>query len=404
MLAFPIISQWSSPDRLATSVSENTGIYRMYLCVSLSWAQPTVLTKTCGPTLIELRVAAMLNDGEAPRYITQFKNLQVLSLAGDMCNFPHYGNPEPESMVTACIQHVPLTVLRLSVLADSVWNTPLPVLSGLHELSLQRPQSLDKLSIVFQHCSQLRTLNVLIDNVACKQQFIAVLEAAPAALPHLTSFKFISCSREAPNINPDLLAAFLKNKAMRRLDLRFYNRLEDVTDYTRFLDMVASLPKLEVAGLVLRGEKFTREHLQLLDERLPLGLSALLLNWQFRSADDTIQKGDWIAMLKRRPSLAYFHVLDPGDGLDLCKLLLKDHPPALELVGYGSCLSTFQRDLATGEAAYGPMWDEETTGFRTVEDFGCEDWEWLLRNHDWNSLHSLEPYDYFRECWRHIHC
>lgn len=239
----------------------------------------------------------MLNDGEAPRYITQFKNLQVLSLAGDMCNFPHYGNPEPESMVTACIQHVPLTVLRLSVLADSVWNTPLPVLSGLHELSLQRPQSLDKLSIVFQHCSQLRTLNVLIDNVACKQQFIAVLEAAPAALPHLTSFKFISCSREAPNINPDLLAAFLKNKAMRRLDLRFYNRLEDVTDYTRFLDMVASLPKLEVAGLVLRGEKFTREHLQLLDERLPLGLSALLLNWQFRSAADTIQKEDWIAMV-----------------------------------------------------------------------------------------------------------
>lgn len=240
----------------------------------------------------------MLNDEEAPRYLTQFKNLQALSLAGDMCNFPHYGNPEPESMVTACIQHVPLTVFRLSVLADSVWNTPLPVLSGLHELSLQRPQSLDKLSIVFQHCSQLRTLNVLIDNVACKQQFIAVLEAAPAALPHLTSFKFISCSREAPNINPDLFTAFLKNKkAMRRLDLRFYNRLEDVTDYARLLDMVASLPKLEVAGLVLRGEKFTREHLQLLDERLPPGLTALLLNWEFSSADDGVRKEDWIAMV-----------------------------------------------------------------------------------------------------------
>ncbi|OJT03105.1 hypothetical protein TRAPUB_6333 [Trametes pubescens] len=362
------------------------------------------LAKTCGRTLVELSVAAMINDDKAPQYLTQFKKLQALSLAGDMCNFPHYGNPEPESMVTACIQHVPLTVLRLSVLGDSVWDTPLRVLSGLYELSLQRPQSLDKLSVVFQHCSQLRTLNVLIDNVACKPQFIAALKAAPDALPHLTSFKFIACSRGAFNIDPDLFAAFLKDKkAMRRLDLTFYNPFKDIADYTRFLDMFASLPQLEVLGLVLKGEKFTREHLQLFDERLPLGLSALLLSWEFRSVVD-IQKEDWIAMLKRRLSLAYLHVLDPRGSLDLCKLLLKDHPPALQFVGYGSCLGTFERNFATGEAAYGPVWDEETAGFRTVEDFGCEDWEWLLRNHDWNSLHSLEPYDYFRECWRHIHC
>lgn len=117
------------------------------------------------------------------------------------------------------------------------------------------------------------------------------------------------------------------------------------------------------------------------------------------------------------------NVLGSVSNLDLCKLLLKDYPPALELVGYGSCLSTFERNFVTGQAVYGPIWDEETTGFRTVEDFGCEDWEWLLRNHDWNSLRtcrvdvlrgcadrrgwtvdSLEPYDSFRECWRHINC
>lgn len=76
------------------------------------------------------------------------------------------------------------------------------------------------------------------------------------------------------------------------------------------------------------------------------------------------------------------------DEFDLCELLLKDHPPALKLVGHGSCLSSLERDPATGEAAYGPVWDEETVGFRTVEDFGCEDWEWLLRSHDWASLRT----------------
>lgn len=246
----------------------------------------------------------MLNDNEAPRALTQFKNLQSLSLAGDMCNFPHYGNQELETMVTACIHHVPLTVLRLSVLGDSVWDTPLGLLSGLHELSLQWPQSLEKLGIVFQHCLQLRTLNILINDVACKPQFIAALEAVPDALAHLTSFKFISCSREAPNISPDLLAAFLKNKqAMRRLDLEFNSSFKDITEFTRFLDMFASLPQLEVVGLVLSGERFTREHLQLLDERLPLGLTALLLNWSFRSADDAVQKEDWIAMVSRINSI-----------------------------------------------------------------------------------------------------
>lgn len=63
--------------------------------------------------------------------------------------------------------------------------------------------------------------------------------------------------------------------------------------------------------------------------------------------------------------------------------LLKDggRLPALEFVGYGSCLSTLQRDLAPGEVAYEPVLNEEMSGLRTVEDFGYEDWEFAHTTH-----------------------
>lgn len=45
-----------------------------------------------------------------------------------------------------------------------------------------------------------------------------------------------------------------------------------------------------------------------------------------------------------------------------------------------------ERDRATGEAVYGTPWTEEALGFGTAEDFGREDWEWLVRYHNWDGL------------------
>ncbi|OJT07479.1 hypothetical protein TRAPUB_1664 [Trametes pubescens] len=94
-----------------------------------------------------------------------------------------------------------------------------------------------------------------------------------------------------------------------------------------------------------------------------------------------------LAQLKGRPSLGYLHILESARDLDLCRLLLEDPLPALELVGYGSCLGRIARG-SDGTATYGPLWDNTTLVFRTAEDFrpGCEDWKWLLRGHDWEGL------------------
>lgn len=122
-------------------------------------------------------------------------------------------------------------------------------------------------------------------------------DAAPDSLPHLTSFKFICCN-EAYILNPDLLIAFVRDrKGMRRLDLALNADFTGVDEYIQFLDVLADLPHLEVIGLQLWAEStFTQEHLRLLDERLPLRLSALFLTLEFLASD--VPTHDWISMVR----------------------------------------------------------------------------------------------------------
>lgn len=66
---------------------------------------------------------------------------------------------------------------------------------------------------------------------------------------------------------------------------------------------------------------------------------------------------------------------------NLHDLLLKSLPPALELLGYDARLNWVERDCTTGQAVYSALWDDATVALQTVDDFVCEDWEWLLRGH-----------------------
>ncbi|KAI0824388.1 hypothetical protein BC628DRAFT_1420125 [Trametes gibbosa] len=218
----------------------------------------------------------LLDFGDLP----QFKTLQTLSLAGEPRQFPLYMRyEEVDSRITACVKKAPDTLLRLSVWCDSVWAAPPSVFFGLHELSLQDPQSLDKFSSVLMQCSQLRALNILVRDAACGPELTKAFSAVPSALPYLVSFKLI-CYGCVSIVDPNHVITFLRDrKDIRRLDLALNKPFADVEAYARFLGVFTGLPQLEVVGLELEGQEFTREHMQLLDERLPLGLSALLLTW-----------------------------------------------------------------------------------------------------------------------------
>ncbi|EIW57072.1 uncharacterized protein TRAVEDRAFT_30287 [Trametes versicolor FP-101664 SS1] len=281
----------------------------------------------------------------------------------------------------ACIDAVPSTILSLSVTGYVIWDRPLDVFPGLHELSLHKPPTLENFSVVLEHCSQLRTLDVVTSGLLSGPQVCTALKAAPDALPHLTSFKLLYLGDAFISDFAPVFAFIRSKKAMRRLDLKFDVAPEDLDEYTRFLDIFVDLPQLEVVGLLLLGRIFTREHMMLLDERLPPRLSALLLTWKFRSLDDDVLEHGWITTLKKRPLLGYFHIFDRTGNLDLRDRLLEDRLPALQLVGYGTRLNWIQRDSPTDDAFYGPPWDDTTIAFRTAADFEYEDWEWLLRGH-----------------------
>ncbi|OJT03111.1 hypothetical protein TRAPUB_6339 [Trametes pubescens] len=312
---------------------------------------------------------------------SKFKSLQVLALEGNHQNNSH----DVEEQLRTWIGNAPRTLLHLSVSEyHIVWNTLPRVLSKLHELSLYDPPRLSEFGIVLGSCSQLRTLNIYTNSSVCEAEFHAVLSgAAPDSLPHLTSFRFV-CGDDDDAFIQDQgpLTAFIQNKkGMRRVELQLTAAFIGIDDYTRFVDILAGLPQLEIVGLRLRGDStFTHEHLRLLDERLPLRVSALLLVWDFPDSDVPVR--NWTAMLEKRHLLGYLHVLDITSMLlDLRDSLLKAHPPALQLVGWGTRLDWLQRDSPIDEAVYGAPWKDTTVAFRTVEDFGYEDWEWLLRSH-----------------------
>ncbi len=163
------------------------------------------------------------------------------------------------------------------------------------------PRSLDRLGVLFAHCTQLRSLAITAGGANCESEVLAALQAAPDALPHLTMFKLVLWG-EAVVTDPSPFITFFQNKkGMRRLDFSLNCPLDRMDAYTRFLDVIAQLPRLEVVGLELEGTVFCSDHLRLLDERLPLGLTGLLLKWSFPSVEATLVEQNWANMVRETP-------------------------------------------------------------------------------------------------------
>ncbi len=82
--------------------------------------------------------------------------------------------------------------------------------------------------------------------------------------------------------------------------------------------------------------------------------------------------------------MRYLHVLDRLRTLDQKQQLLEDPPVSLELVGYGPFLRWLVRgndDPDDDRLEYSPSWPLSKVKFRSADDFGCAEWEWLLRWH-----------------------
>ncbi|KAI0776554.1 hypothetical protein BD413DRAFT_644816 [Trametes elegans] len=314
----------------------------------------------------------------------RFDQLRSLSLTSS--SWMDAASPAAKLRTAVCssVESCCRTLERLYVCSDAIWSLPVRSFLNLRDLTICHPETLGGLNLVLHHSSQLRALALILrENPIGLPN--SVFAPEPDAVPRLSSFKLICVEFAFISDIPGLVSFLRGKKDLRRIDVDL-NSPHDLgsfpppTPLTHFFDLLSALPKLEIVGLSMSITS-PRADFELLDERLPLSATALLIKLNFSSS--AIPATDWIDLIRKRRSLRYLHIIDLEGTMDLKQQLLEDHPDSLELVGYGPHLRWLERDPETGAPAYSPRWPAAKVRFRTAQDFGSVDWEWLLRFHGW---------------------
>ena len=306
----------------------------------------------------------------------------------------------------------------LSIVGEALWECNVQSLSALTDLTLTIISDVDFIWVIFTNCARLQSLTILVGFIH-NIDLAAVLRTHPYALPRLTAFRLYFPMIEEGVM--EAVAAFLRTKPLlerfelgHRLGACLLDEAEPV------LEALTGLPRLRVLGLELSGgsERELRvairpSHLQRFARRIPPQVTALSLWVHARFGPSIAREEDWTQFV-RIPSpcsfcalrlhadyqyccflsrCAQFHGLSPscrfihmsaGHGYPvydkLRRALFAHPPPSVELVGFNEDIRWVERDWETGHwLGYSKSWPISRVCNRTVEDFGCEEWEWLLR-------------------------
>ncbi|PIL26343.1 hypothetical protein GSI_12099 [Ganoderma sinense ZZ0214-1] len=268
----------------------------------------------------------------------------------------------------------------------------------LTELSIINPRTLPDLTAIFEQCTAIRAFT-LCDKARydgqedvsyahwSNDEFVGVLRAHPTAFPHLAAFKLMGAWFWADQM--EAVAAFLRGrKGLRRLDLMNdkWTRWDGdgiIDDLCPVLEILHGLPRLEVFGFDMRGVQLTQDDMRCLEMCIPGSVTALAVTVFAESSK--AQAEDWRRFITGLDSLRYLHILsvygqERGDIEDV----LSGSPlPFLELFGYNQDMhwACHENNSDAGTVELGERWPYSRVQFRTRDDLGCEDWEWLLRHH-----------------------
>lgn len=267
------------------------------------------------------------------------------------------------------------SLTQLSAPSQAVWECPPHILQGLTHLTIDDTGALSNPDLLFRHCTRLESLRITLRSVSSgSPEFYATIAANPAVLPHLTHLKLLLVT--PLNVTVDALASFIRlKKKLRCLD--YSDQCTTVEVLSPVLeDAIRSLSNLEILGLGLAFEVLGQEQLRLLRHTIPKGVTALRLWLEY---DDLADEEDrsWAELWTGLPKLTFAHIDDDGTLPIITIEDLADVIPSLRLVG--RC-SRFHEVYCTDDGVtLGEHWSDTKVQFRTVEDFGCEDWEWLMR-------------------------
>lgn len=266
---------------------------------------------------------------------------------------------------------------------------------------------------LISQCFDLTSLSIHITTYyAAPLLKLMMLGNMQNTLPNLVSFRLIYASggMAESSSGMDAVASFLKNRRnLVRLDITpdTEAKYRSTVDPTPVLEVLRGLTALRTLGIGTAMLYYRDEDLETFDQYLPDGLSALLLLFDSLSAFDTCIDADGLVdlvshetsvsrhtllvltydlpslQIKKRPHLRYMHVWPPEhDYSEECYSRLLEQPLSmLQLVGWRRQLSYVIRDQTTGAIAHTEPWPAEKVVSGTIEDFGCEDWRWLLSAH-----------------------
>ncbi|KAM5537235.1 hypothetical protein V8D89_009168 [Ganoderma adspersum] len=296
------------------------------------------------------------------------------------------------SMILAVIE-ANLDTLGAVCLTGAVWEPLLPLsrFMHLHELELIAVYDYDGLGELISCCTLLRSFALM----PAEQEFIPILRAHSHALPNLDAFKLRALDYSGDDVAA--LAEFLRPKRhLRLLDVtmhidsrRFGSDPQVSPVLLPLLQIMPTLPDLRVVGLSFHVGAVRQDHTLYMERYLPRNLTALLF-WAEISSASVVPAKHWTDLFASYKSLQYLHIVpDYYDVLNLQADILHDPPPNLELLGYGAQMHPMGRDPATGAVVVHPRWPYPKVHFRTAEDFGNADWEWLLRHHGYDDEESF---------------
>ncbi|KAH9950713.1 hypothetical protein B0H21DRAFT_721224 [Amylocystis lapponica] len=273
---------------------------------------------------------------------------------------------------------------ELSTFGAVPWTSVMPALQNLTCLEIHAMSSLTGIAVLFHVCPQLESLTLEPDFDELKHLFAAFV-IGPTLLPNLSSFKWISPNLRLSEPILAYVADFLRpKKKLRRLDLDLHCTLEILP---LLLSVVQELGTVEVLGMDLQTQDgpLSPEDAATVAQYLPPGLTALRLHTSVEEPSEDF--GLWTNHLSKFPALRFVDVQDWS-----CPLVTLDevlaNPGEVELLGLNGQVRQIEKVGDRAEASL--PWSKHKVVFRTAEDLGGEDREWLMRHHDMTmSLHNL---------------
>ncbi|KAH9829829.1 uncharacterized protein C8Q71DRAFT_788665 [Rhodofomes roseus] len=272
---------------------------------------------------------------------------------------------------------------QLSVPSQVVLECPVFILQHLTHLTIDCTEDGDfgSIPIIFGSCNRLESLHIQSPEQPPDDLFATMAES-PSALPLLTHLK-INVEFPWGETRYDALAGFIRSKKKLRC-LDFGEASVYLTMLAPVLSAIESLSGLEVLGLDITVDAFGEAESAYLQRIIPKTVTALRLELGYTQPgmENALKPASpWIELWASLPRLAFAYLA--GDDEQHCPTLsadeLADAVASLRLIG---CRWRFREvERVDGEVKMSEPWSQTKVRFRTVQDFGCEDWEWLMRDH-----------------------